>query len=333
MNQDALLVRAAGLSAHLLPRETLTRLAAVPDLAALGRELAALGVPLPAQQPSAADIELGLRRRAAAQLRTLARWDTSGAVVPVLMAEFERRALRALVRGLVEGVGSAARLEGVLPTPGFPERALQELAKQPAFGGLVALLTTWRSPWAPALAELHGNPPDLVEVELALARALAMRLQAAGKRAGGVLRDYVRESLDLENLAAALLLAGGELERAPETHFHSDGAWLDQETFRAAATAESRSLAASGLAAACPVPALAERIVVLAEDPVALERGLAAWRRGAWSTRARLEPLSAAPLLAYVLSLEAETRTLQRLVWATALGAPANLRLAAEEAA
>ncbi len=332
MSFEALVARAAGLTTHLLDRDTLTRLAELPDLNALGRELGALGVPLPAQQASAADMELAVRRHAALRMRELARWDPAGAVVPVLLAEAERRALRTLVRGLVEGLAPAARLDGLVPTPSLTERELAELSRQATLPGMVALLTTWRSPWAEALGGVRGSEPDLVHVELALAGALARRYLLAARRATGALRDYLREGLDLENLAAALLLAGREAEAEPATHFHDGGSWLLEGAFVIAARAESVATAAHRLAVLCPEPELAERILTLAEDPVALERGITAWRREAWCRRARREPLTAAPVLAYALRLEEETRALQRVIWAMALGAPLGLRLAAEEA-
>lgn len=332
MSYEALVARAAGLSTHLLGRDTLTRLAELPDLNALGRELGALGVPLPAQQPSATELELAVRRHAGLRMRELSRWDPAGMIVPVLVAEAERRALRTLVRGLVEGLAPASRLDGLVPTPGLAERELGELSRQATLAGMVAMLTTWRSPWAEALASVRGSEPDLVHVELALAKVLARRYQLAARRAGGAFRDYLRQAIDLENLGAVLLLAGREAEAEPGSHFHDGGSWLVDGAFVIAARAESVSTAAHRMAAVCPDPDLAERILTLAEDPVALERGIAAWRRAAWSRRARMDPLGAAPVLAYALRLEEETRALQRVIWAMALGAPCELRLAAEEA-
>ncbi|HSB53273.1 MAG TPA: V-type ATPase subunit, partial [Gemmatimonadales bacterium] len=200
---DDLNARSRGLSRHLLGRSTLERLARAPDLGALADELRHLGYPLPAEgKPDGAAIELAARRRVARQLAILARW--AGVRRPALAILFEdedRRSIVALLRGAVQHAPPELRLSGLMPTSILPERALEELSRQPTPAAVASLLLAWDHPLSSALLPHTGDPePDLLHLEILLHRAFAERAHAAAKREGrhGPLVHYVERLIDLE---------------------------------------------------------------------------------------------------------------------------------------
>ena len=113
--------------------------------------------------PYAEAFALAVRRKAAARMRLLARWAGGrDAVLAVVFEEEDRRSLRALLRGAVQGARAEERLEDLIPTPLLPERALAELARQARPAAIAALLTAWQNPYGPALLQqagvlLHGR--------------------------------------------------------------------------------------------------------------------------------------------------------------------------------
>lgn len=311
--------RARGLATHLLDRAALEGLARAPDAAALAEALRASGFPVPdggggATPPA---LDLAVRRATAARLRLLAWW--CGARVAPLTVIFEdedRRSLRALLRGTVQGAAPELRLSGVIPTPSFPERALQELARQTTPGAVAALLVTWRHPYGPALLpEAAGAHPDLLRLEHLLNRCFAARALAAAPR--GPLADFVRDTIDLENGLAAIVVAGQGREAAPDEAFLAGGRALTRAAFRRAAAAADAPGAARRVAETMGAP-----FRRFADDPGAIEAAVLRQRIRALTRAARLEPLGPAPLLAYVLRLRGEVLDLRRLIWGTALGAP-----------
>ncbi len=95
------------------------------------------------------------------------------------------------------------RLAGVVPTPALPERALEELARQPSTTRIVALLAAWGHPFGHALLpEGRASRPDLLRLEQAMNRAYAARALKAARRAprpDGARRDllgFVRRTID-----------------------------------------------------------------------------------------------------------------------------------------
>lgn len=327
---ESFTVRAAGLAGRLLTPEGRHRILGATDLPTLARELSAAGYPSAEARPDAPSLELAVRRGASARLRQLARWDPEGRLGPLLFADEDRRSLRAVLRGAVAELSPEARLAGTLPTPRLPERALAELARQPSVAAIAALLAVWRSPYAEPLAAALEDKPDLLELEVALGRRIAAdQLRAAGRDPGW--RDFVQESIDLDNLRTALILAGRGDEIEPAHLFMPGGAVLTAERFaniaRAPDAATGYRLAASawaGTALAAPV----DRGHIA---PLALEPELEDLRRRAWRRRARGEPLGAAPVVYYLLRLRAEVRLLQRVVWGLALGAPPARRRDTED--
>ncbi len=149
---------------------------------------------------SPAALELALRRAAADRLRLLARWcGPRVAILAVLFEDEDRRSLRALLRGSLQHAPAEARLAGLVPTPTLPERALRELANQATPAAVAALLTAWRNPYGSVLlAAASAAQPDLFTLELLVNRTFAARASRAA-RGTGLLADYVRDAIDLEN--------------------------------------------------------------------------------------------------------------------------------------
>ncbi len=319
---NALIVRAAGLSTHLLDADGRARVLGAADFSTLTRELAAAGYLSAESRPDAAALETAIRRGASARLRQLARWDQGQRLAPILFGDEDRRTLRALLRGAVAALPAEARLLGAIPTPTLPERVQAELARQQSVAAIVILLTLWRSPYAEPLQPGRTGEPDLLSLEVALGRAvLEDSLRAAGRDRGW--RDFLSESVDLDNLRTGLVLAGRGDELAPERLFLPGGAHLTQETFtgiaRSASPEEGLSIAARAWAGD-PLAGVFRRGGAAL---LSLESAIDTVRRRAWGRRARFEPLGAAPVVHYLLCLRREVVVLQRAVWSLSLGVPA----------
>ena len=117
-------VRATGLAARLVRRAELPRLAKLDRIALIEAlsERGHLG-PIP-ERPSTAELELGLRRRAAEWLALLVKWCGERAHTLIgLLEEDDRRAIRRMLRGAVQGAPASERMAGLIATP-----ALQPLS-------------------------------------------------------------------------------------------------------------------------------------------------------------------------------------------------------------
>ena len=183
---DAAIARARGLSTHLLDGPAWEDLRAASDLGTLAERLRAapdpVVVPLPGV-PGPEALEVAIRRRAGTRLAALARWCAEVPdVVTVLLGEEDRRDLRLLLHGVVEGAPAVDRLRGTIPTPGLPAGALALLAAQTTVASIAALLSAWRHPDATALAAPRvAGPPDLIALDAALTRSWAARATAAAR--------------------------------------------------------------------------------------------------------------------------------------------------------
>ncbi|TFG52018.1 MAG: hypothetical protein E4H38_00115, partial [Gemmatimonadales bacterium] len=209
---DDLNARARGLGTHLLGRAALEHLAHARDLPTIATALASRGYAInESDRGSGASLELAVRRAIALRMRILARW--AGArtgILAVLFEDEDRRSITALLRGAAQRAPAELRVSGLIPTPELPERALEELARQPTPRAVTSLLAAWRHPLAPALLRPATSPePDLLEIETALSRAFAKRALSASRRAGrhGLLFHYVQQVIDLENAFTALILS------------------------------------------------------------------------------------------------------------------------------
>jgi len=315
--------RARGLATHLLRRDELEPLAGL-DARALGAALARTGRLEPIAEPeSAATIEAAARKTAALHLGTLARW-AAGAALEVAHAEHDRRATRALLRGAIAGTPSERRLAGLVPTPHLPERALVAIAREPTASRVAAHLVVLAYPGAPELLALATRAhPVPFELDLALLHALAARLAAAAHAGDANLREIVAARLDAINAVTALTHAGGPRDAKADVSWVDGGARLARDDFERASSEPARAASAGELARALGRSPLAAAMRASGGDPARFGRAAEAALLDGQRRRARLEPLSSAPVVWFLARLDAQCADVRRLAWGAALGAPA----------
>lgn len=326
LDLPVLSARARGLAAHLLGRPELERLATT-DLGSFARALARTGV-VPEGVPQAASIagvQAAIRRMAVHHLRRLESWARHTDALDLLYAEQERRSLRALFRGAIQAAPAEVRLAAALPTRRLPERVLRELALQPTAAKVALQLVVLRHPDATRLLPIATRAhPVLFDLDLALVRGFAQRVLAACRRGDRHLVAWGRGRIDVANVETALAMAGGATELDPAACFVDGGEALARDAFGEASRAGSRTGAASMLARALRGTVLAEALRSSQGDPPRLERQALALSLADERHQARVDPLGSAPVLLFLLRLEAQTRDLLRLAWGASLGAPAS---------
>ena len=332
---DDVNARARGLGAHLLGRARLEELADSSDLAELRNGLDRAGYPLSGmgRGPTGTtppDFEVALRRNYRARTSILVRWCGDRArYLSVVFEDEDRRSLRALLRGAVAGASSERRLSGLVPTPSLPQRALEELARMSTASAIAATLTGWRNPYGPWIRSEAEKPrPDLFRLEILVNRLFAERALRATRRAGRELQRFAEESIDLENALAALALCDDATDVDPEECFLEGGRRLGLENFSEVARAANASEASRALAPAFASTPFARVLEGRAGDAASVELGFFRARVEKLVERARGEPLSPFPLLAFLFRLRAEAIDLRNLVWSLALGAPRSERTA-----
>lgn len=322
MQWDDLNVRSRGLSTHLLTTAQLEALSRASDLQGLAEDLRRVGFTI--EESTATGLELAVRRWAAAYTMVLARWSGPRAEpLAVLFEEEDRRSLRAILRGAVQGVAAEQRLAGLIPTPALPERALGELARQPSPATVATLLVAWKNPYgSPLLAVAAVTHPDLAEIEMVLARMFAARILRATRRAGGggALRAYAAETIDLENISAALVLASAGTEVVPKQAFLAGGARITIRDFEEAIACRESGATADRLARALGRSRYADVLRSTGGKPV--EEAFLAARIVRLRRLQRISPLGVVPVLLAFLRLRAQVMDLQRIIWGVALGAP-----------
>ena len=321
---DDVNARARGLTTHLLRRAQLEELGRAADLEHLVRLLEQWGYrSVPREAPfGAAATEAMVRREAARRLGLLARWCGPRAeILAVIFLDEDRRSLRALLRGAVASAPPDARLAGLIPTPALPLRALEELARLADFRAIGTLLAAWRHPFG-EIIRTHAEPtPDLLRVEVDLAREFARRSLANAERGDRFLLRHASRLVDLENLWSALMLAESPDEVDPAGCFVPGGEGLPLARYLQAATADPAD-AGRLLAGAIGDPVLS--VVIRGHRGVLVDLEDAALRAMLREARkeARIRPLGSAPVIGYALGVRAEVRDLQHLIWGSALGAP-----------
>ncbi|MDP1825452.1 MAG: V-type ATPase subunit [Archangium sp.] len=307
---SAAAARARGLTAHLFTRAELEALAE-HDVTQLARS-PKLVVPVPAN-PSPLELERAVRLTARHHLRTLTRWDGAGPVLAVFYAEQDRLSLRAMLRGALATAPAEERLAGLIPTPTLPERVLAELARQPTPAAIAAHLFAIGHPEAGRLAPLVGAAqPDLLALELALMHGAAERARREARWGDENLRLFVAQRIDTANVEAALLLATAKDVEAGRC-FVEGGLSFTLEHFLSVVNAKNPAARLRELLSHTP-------LVALLNDP---ERAGFVLALSTQQRAARLEPLSSAPVLLFLLRLEGQERDLRRILQGAALGAPA----------
>ena len=317
--------RARGLGGHLLTAAELRRLSRAPELQSLADEMRRLGLPVGGETVSQpAELELAVRRWAAAALATLARWaGPRTATLAIVYEDEDRKSLRALLRGTLGGAPVDARLSGLIPTLSLSERALEELARQVSVSAAVTLLQVWGNPYGAALAAVaRAAEPDPFAIDMALDRTFAARALAGARQGGPELVAFVRESVDLANAVTALVLAAAGRDVVPKEAFLPGGACVSIVTFEEAAAAAGPGVAGARLARAFAPSPLASAFRDLAADPDRLEDAILHQRVRTEQRRVRLSPLGPAPVLWFALRLRACVVDLQRVIWGAALAAP-----------
>jgi vacuolar-type H+-ATPase subunit C/Vma6 len=318
------IVRARGLSSHILSPAKCAALCDARGVSDLARQMANMGmIGAPAADAPADEhaIELALRRRAGAGMELLSGW--AGARRELLSPIFDdedRRAIRALVRGAIAHIAPPLRTSGLVPTPALPIRALDELAQAGDVATVASLLTAWRHPFAAVVdAEARRQQPDALEFEMALVREFAVRAHAAAKAGDAAIRLFVERTIDLENLQTALALASQESDLPPARLFVDGGSIIAISDLVAAGGAGGGGALAALLrprVSDTPLAAMLDHGAQSAED-AALTAMTDEFRR-----LARDAPLGLAAVILYALRQRAELRTLLRILWAVSLGVP-----------
>lgn len=320
-----LVARARGLSTHLLSATQLAELADCADLPAFAALAAEYGAIEPLADPRFVEphaLELAARRRATVRFALIMRWarERMTALTP-LMDDEDRRAVRALARGAVGGVPGPERMAGLVPTPSLPVRALEELSRAGDLATIGALLIAWRHPFGPVVSDEGARQTvDLFRFEIALARAAANRARACAGTADSAMRHFVERTIDLENLSAALVLAGHHTDASPASVFISGGALvaLNDLTFAANATSPDAIVQHLSIRLRDEPPLLA---ALHPGGRTGAEAALAAMI-GEFRLRSLREPLGLAAVIAFWLRQRAELGALQEAAWRITMGVP-----------
>lgn len=327
---EDLVARVRGLTTRLLGRERLTQLARSRDLLSLAAALEEVGGGAWAREqraPTAEELELMVRRRAAVHLRIVAMWsgDRITMLDPLYLDE-DRRSVRAMLRGATSGAPPGTRIAGLVPTPALPERALEELASQRSIAAVCSLLAVWGHPFGAALlAPSRAPKPDLFRLELLVNKVYAERATAAARamsRRDGARRDmlaFVRQVIDRENAWTAVQLAGQQTGAPADELFLPGGNRLTRESYLQAASADTRVRALTILAKAFTGTPYAR---VFYRSPDGLEDAALAADLRHTTDAARRSPLGIAPVIAFFTRLRAEVRDLRFIIWRLAAQAP-----------
>lgn len=320
---EALNARARGLATRLLGRRRIVELAEAADLASLCDRLAAYHR-ASADRSDADELERGVEKAAAELVLRLKTWAGDSDALAIVFENEDRRCLRRLLRGAVQGAWPATRLAGLLPTPRLTAAMINDLATQPSPSAVIGRLVGYRHPLAPRLsAAVARGETDLFSLELALNRAFAERARYCARRGPRALREYVAMTIDLENVWSALL--SEPLALGVEALFLEGGCRLDRATFLMAARPndiqERRDIVAKAFDKTAIATLLRDRQVTLSQ----LEGRILSAQIAEQLRAARTEPLGPAPVLLYALRQRGETHDLLLVIWGKACDMPPTL--------
>jgi vacuolar-type H+-ATPase subunit C/Vma6 len=328
---DDVNVRARGVATHLIDQGVLARLALVRSWEQFAATARDAGYPVDPRVPqSPAQLDRIIGSVAAARLALLGRWlGPRRAVLQVVYEAEERHALRALLRGAVQGLSPDTRLRTVIPTPELPAPALAELARAESPAALAAGLLRYGHPAGRALqsAQAGDHGGALLGMELALARTFAARTVRAARKGGRILRAFAGWTIDLENTSTLMQAAG--LDLPPSDLFLAGGRVLTLSRFTALAQSRDASVVQAGLDevfAGTPYAAVFRHT----DGALGMERRVLAAQIAWCKAMARLQPLGPAVVLGILLAIRAEAWDLRAAAWAVALEATAGLSVLAE---
>ena len=317
-----LAARARGLSSHLLPDDVVGALERAGGPAELARALRDTPYArfFGAGEPGPRGLEVAVARSLAERMALLARWagPDAGRLRPVYIAQ-DARNVRDILRGIVGGIAPEQSTASAIPTPFLGRRELEALARAESVGSAAATLAVWGHPLASALLEeATRRHPDPFRLEVALARSAAEEALRAARRAGRHMRAFVREEIDGGNAVTGLLLAGTRFEGEPAELFIDGGAAVTLESFTRAASASDRVQAAEILAEATAGTTLSAPLRTGSLAPAALAGRILSSRIDELTRRGRQEPLTAVPVLLFVLRLRTEAQRIRRALWTAA---------------
>lgn len=320
---DDVIARVRGLSSRLLGRAELERLALSRDVDALTQGFQGTSYDtvsaLTTREP--APLEREARRIAAHRLSIITAWcaDRNEVLLPLFEDE-DRRNLRALTRAVLAQTPPEQRTAGLLPTPGLPAPALEELAQRTRLRDLAGLLTSWGNPYGRAIsAEALRPHPDLFLLQLAIDRTFATRALAAAERFGEPVLSYVRLLIDAENGSSLMALVSGAIEHDREMLFISGGELISLDQYQELSMLKPHDARArlSRIVAGTQLAPIAGAPPGSNPDDAVLTAHLRELHRAS-----RLNPLSLTVLLEYVLRLRAELHDVARVIWGIAMQMP-----------
>ena len=320
---EVLGARARGLATHLLAGEGLRGVERASTLAELAHALRDTPYArfLGPRDAGPAALELAIARSVAERMGLLARWAApdAEALHPIFVGQ-DARNVRDIARGIVGALTPVQRIASAMPTPSLGRKELDALARADTVGAVAATLVGWGHPLGSALLEEASQAhPDPYRLEAAIAQRAAEEAVKAARRSGRRMRSFVRDDIDARNAVTAVLLAGARTEGEVADFFVEGGSSLSVDDFVRAASANDRAAAAELLAQAVAGTALTAPLRERPASPAALSARILSARIDELARRGRQEPLSAAPVLLFVLRLHREAGLVRRALWGAAL--------------
>ncbi|MGE3842144.1 MAG: V-type ATPase subunit [Vicinamibacterales bacterium] len=337
--------RVRAMKGRLLGGSGIAELLAQPGLAARLEYLnaSAYGTWIARYQAGEQDLLRGAERGLAAcaaddivRIDRFLQGGTAQSVFRAVLALEEGWTLKTLIRSIAHGVPSERILTLIAPTPEFDDSSLRELARQSDVRSLVDLLITWRSPFAlPLSTALRRATTDfeLFAVEIALDRFLFARaLESArrGREDRAWLCAFLERQIDLGNAATLLKRQG---VACGEDLFIPGGRLLSLRRFQQFSLLHPRELRialAKDMSLRLDAGLTA---TVSGADPVRVDQILQKALRDGIREQARINPLSLAVPLSFVLERRAEIQRIRLALRGTEFGLPAQELAALTEGA
>jgi hypothetical protein len=286
---------------------------------ALKRALEAIGYwPAPTERPAPRSIvetiDAAIEHETGRRLGLLGSWLADRrAFFAGVFEEDERRAIRIRLRRVAAGFAAPSDRGSADAGVVLPRRVREELERAADLAGLLRALKLIRSPYAAPLREaLRAHGEDLVNLEFILDRSFARRAQAAAQRFGGRLREWVMDSIDIDNAwsaaagqEAGFIDGGLRLSRAR----HATIAGRENERERRAELARVFVRGPFASVFDDPETSLAQLESRVLRARIAHERRVG-----------RRDPIGASPILECVMRVRAECADLRRINWGVAAG-------------
>lgn len=173
------------------------------------------------ESPGYAGIEKGLRNNLARCFTSLASFFSEEAkpLIRVILGRYDLANLKAILRGKHIGAPTKEIFEAVMPAGELTDVLLARLAEQPDVRGVVNLLSSWFSPYAPVLREAlaeYTRTSHLVDLELPLdmffyREAFAELGQLKNDLNALLLKEFLQQDIDCVNIVTALRLSSEKL--------------------------------------------------------------------------------------------------------------------------